>query len=372
MSVEIKVPEFGESITEGVVVNFVKKSGEYVEAGEDLIELETDKVNSVLPSPASGVVSYSVNLEDTVSVGQVIGSIDSDAQPIKQQEVKSEVIEPVVEEKKPQSSAKAIYSKESFISSLNESQSPVSPQAEPAKAEQKASVSGGNRKPMSSLRKTIAKHLVKVKNETAMLTTFNEVDMSEVMRIRSKEKDAFIEKHGVKLGFMSFFIKACASALKEFPEVGAAIDGDDIVYPDNLGIGIAVSTEKGLVVPVLHGCESLSFSEVERNLAEYAKAARANKIKISDLKGGCFTITNGGVFGSLVSTPIINSGQSAILGMHAIQKRPIAVDDEVVIRPMMYLALSYDHRIVDGKQAIGFLVHIKENLEEPSRLLLDF
>ena len=225
---------------------------------------------------------------------------------------------------------------------------------------------------MTGLRKTIAAHLVKVKNETAMLTTFNEVDMSEVMRIRAKEKEPFLEKHGVKLGFMSFFIKACVSGLRAYPDVGAAIDGDDIVYPESLGVGIAVSTERGLMVPVIKQCETLSFAQIEQGLAGYADQARNNKISIEALKGGCFTITNGGVFGSLVSTPIINAGQSAILGMHAIQKRVVVVDDEMVIRPMMYLALSYDHRIIDGKEAISFLVHVKENLEEPSRLLLDF
>ncbi|MCF7806883.1 MAG: dihydrolipoyllysine-residue succinyltransferase [Simkaniaceae bacterium] len=375
MSEEIKVPEFGESITEAVVVQLIKKSGDYVEKGEDLIELETDKVNSVISSPASGVVSLTVDLEARVSVGQTIGSIDTSAQktaslppeePPKQAE--PEKIAPPPEQparSEAPSAPSARSTPDQFLSSLTKSPIPERGPDHPV-------APSGRRKKMSSLRKTIASHLVRVKNETAMLTTFNEIDMSEVMRIRTHEKDDFLEKHGVKLGFMSFFIKACVHALKAFPDVGAAIDGDDIVYPEHLGIGVAVSTERGLMVPVIKHCEELSFSDIEKALQVYAGKAREGKIPLDALKGGCFTITNGGVFGSLVSTPIINAGQSAILGMHAIQKRAVVVDDQIVIRPMMYLALSYDHRIIDGKEAIGFLVHIKENLEEPSRLLLDF
>jgi 2-oxoglutarate dehydrogenase E2 component (dihydrolipoamide succinyltransferase) len=224
---------------------------------------------------------------------------------------------------------------------------------------------------MSSLRKTIAAKLVEVKNKTAMLTTFNEVDMTKVMEVRTKEKDSFQQKYSVKLGFMSFFVKATVSALKAFPEMGAFLEGDEIVGFTSCNIGVAVSTEKGLMVPVIQNCETLSFGAIEKSLEVFAKKAREGHIAFDDLRGGIFTITNGGVFGSLLSTPILNPPQSAILGMHAIVKRPIAVGDQVVIRPMMYLALSYDHRIIDGKEAVQFLVHIKENLEDPSKLLLD-
>lgn len=379
MSEEIKVPEFGESITEAVVVNFIKESGSYVEKGEDLVELETDKVNSVVPSPASGIVSFQVALEEKVSVGQVIGSIDTsqekpkDKTPQKEVKEKQDNAQPQKEESKKKEPSESSQSNANSARStpdqyLKNIQMPSAAKEAPKEKQPQAK----NRRKMSSLRKTIAAHLVKVKNETAMLTTFNEVDMSEVMRIRAKEKDAFLKQHEVKLGFMSFFIKACVSGLRAFPDVASAIDGDDIVEPDHLNIGIAVSTDKGLMVPVIRQCEDLSFPAIEKQLQNFAEKARSGTIQMGDLKGGCFTITNGGVFGSLVSTPIINAGQSAILGMHAIQKRAVVVDDQIVIRPMMYLALSYDHRIVDGKEAIGFLVHVKENLEEPSRLLLDF
>jgi 2-oxoglutarate dehydrogenase E2 component (dihydrolipoamide succinyltransferase) len=224
---------------------------------------------------------------------------------------------------------------------------------------------------MSSLRRTIAQKLVEVKNTTAMLTTFNEVDMTRIIEIRTKEQEDFQARYSVKLGFMSFFIKAAASALKAFPDVHAYIEGDDIVSFPNFDIGVAVSTEKGLMVPVVRKCDTASFGEIEKQIIDYSKKAREGNITMDDLRGGCFTITNGGTFGSLLSTPILNPPQSAILGMHSIQKRPIALNDQVVIRPMMYLALSYDHRIIDGKEAVQFLVHMKENLEDPTRLLLD-
>jgi 2-oxoglutarate dehydrogenase E2 component (dihydrolipoamide succinyltransferase) len=224
---------------------------------------------------------------------------------------------------------------------------------------------------MSSLRRTIAQKLVEVKNTTAMLTTFNEVDMTRIMEIRAKEKESFQAKYHVKLGFMPFFVKASVAALKEYPNVHAYIDGEDQVAFPNFDIGIAVSTEKGLMVPVLRNCDKASFGEIEQQLEQYAKKARDGKVTVDDLRGGCFTITNGGVFGSLLSTPILNPPQSGILGMHSIVKRPIALNDQVVIRPMMYLALSYDHRIIDGKEAVQFLVHMKKNLEDPNQLLLE-
>jgi 2-oxoglutarate dehydrogenase E2 component (dihydrolipoamide succinyltransferase) len=224
---------------------------------------------------------------------------------------------------------------------------------------------------MSGLRRTIATKLVEVKNTTAMLTTFNEIDMTQIMTIRSEEKEQFEKKYGVKLGFLSFFVRACSLALKAFPDVNAFIEGEDIVYQDSHHIGIAVSTEKGLFVPVLRGCEVLSFPQIESGVLQFAKKAREGKIGIEDLQGGTFTITNGGVFGSLLSTPILNPPQSAILGMHKIQQRPVVIDNQIVIRPMMYLALSYDHRIIDGKEAVGFLVHVKESLENPAKMLLE-
>jgi 2-oxoglutarate dehydrogenase E2 component (dihydrolipoamide succinyltransferase) len=224
---------------------------------------------------------------------------------------------------------------------------------------------------MSSLRRTIAQKLVEVKNTTAMLTTFNEVDMTRIIEIRTKEQADFQAKYGVKLGFMSFFIKAAAAALKAFPDVHAYIEGDDMVSFQNFDIGVAVSTEKGLMVPVVRKCDTASFGDIEKQIVSYGTKAREGGISMDDLRGGCFTITNGGTFGSLLSTPILNPPQSAILGMHAIVKRPIALNDQVVIRPMMYLALSYDHRIIDGKEAVQFLIHMKENLEDPTRLLLD-
>jgi 2-oxoglutarate dehydrogenase E2 component (dihydrolipoamide succinyltransferase) len=353
---EIKVPEVGESVTEATVVALLKKSGDHVTKGEEIVELETDKVNSVITAPESGILELKVTLEQKVKPTEVIGSIKVDA---KSSETKSAPTPPPAAAAPPMPKGEYREPKEEF---LKEKERVVAPAPSPKK---------GNRKKMSSLRKTIASHLVRVKNETAMLTTFNEVDMTEIMRIRDAEKEAFLKKHGVKLGFMSFFIKAAVSSLKAFSDVAASIDGDDIVYPESLGIGIAVSTERGLMVPVLKGCESMSFAAIEKELASYAEKARKGAISLDDLKGGCFTITNGGVFGSMLSTPIINAGQSAILGMHAIQKRVVVYKDEVAIRPMMYLALSYDHRIIDGKEAIGFLVHMKELLEEPSRFLLE-
>ncbi|MCB1109236.1 MAG: dihydrolipoyllysine-residue succinyltransferase, partial [Chlamydiia bacterium] len=231
---------------------------------------------------------------------------------------------------------------------------------------------GQTRKRMSGLRRTIAKRLVEVKTTTAMLTTFNEVDMSKVMEFRAREKDAFLKKHDVKLGFMSFFVKAATQALRALPDVNAFIEGDEIVYNEKAHIGVAVSTDKGLMVPVIRNADDLSFAEIEKQLSTYAKKAREGAMSVDDMQNGTFTITNGGVFGSMLSTPILNPPQSAILGMHNIVKRAVVVDDQIVIRPIMYLALSYDHRIVDGKEAVTFLVHMKENLEDPERMLLDF
>jgi 2-oxoglutarate dehydrogenase E2 component (dihydrolipoamide succinyltransferase) len=356
----------------------MKASGSQVEADEEILELETDKVNQVVYAPASGLLNLTVNVDDVVTIGQVIGTVDSDA--------KGEAPAPAPAEKAapaPAAPAAAgategpparIMPAESIQSVPAAAATPkAAPAPKPAPVSAPISAPEGTttRKRMSGLRKTIAKRLVAAKNETAMLTTFNEVDMSTIMAIRKKEQDNFVKQNGVKLGFMSFFIKAAVAALKEFPEVNSFIEGEEIVTFSTYDIGVAVSTEKGLMVPVLRGCDAMSFADVEKSLGDFAVKAREGKISIDDLRGGSFTITNGGVFGSMLSTPILNPPQSAILGMHTITKRAVVVNDQIVIRPMMYLALSYDHRIVDGKEAVQFLVHMKNNLEDPNRLLLD-
>ena len=373
MKVDIKVPPLGESVSEAVISRIIAPSGSLVTQDQEILELETDKVNQVLYAPSAGVITFSVALEQTVSVGQVIGSVDSTAAPSaeapKPEAPKVEPIKPEAPKLEPQKKFEGPSVRvmaEDFVRQIQ------APKAE--KVEEKVqpkTAANVNRKKMSALRRTIASRLVEVKNTTAMLTTFNEVDMSAVMDLRNREKDAFLEKYGVKLGFMSFFVKAAAAALKAYPELNAYIEGDDIVTFSTYDIGVAVSTERGLVVPVVRGCDGLSFSGVEKEIERFAKKAREGSIGIDDMRGGSFTITNGGVFGSLLSTPILNPPQSAILGMHSIVKRAVVVKDQIVIRPMMYLALSYDHRIIDGKQAVLFLVHMKESLEDPARLLLD-
>jgi len=377
MVVEIKVPSAGESVTEAVVAAIMKESGTYVQKDEEILELETDKVNQVVHAPEAGVLTLQVKVDETVTIDQVLGTIDPAGQAPSApspSEKKEETAPPPPAEPAP-SGEGARRTPESYVASLGQEKTPPPTAPPPEKASPPPPVKkeeGQTRKRMSGLRRTIAKRLVEVKNNTAMLTTFNEVDMSAVMELRAREKDAFLDKHEVKLGFMSFFVKACVAALKELPDVNAFIDGDEIVYNNSYHIGISVSTEKGLMVPVIRNCEELSFAGVEKAILEYAKKARSGTIGIDDLQGGSFTITNGGVFGSMLSTPILNPPQSAILGMHNIVKRAVVVNDEIVIRPMMYLALSYDHRIVDGKEAVTFLVKVKELLEKPDRLLLDF
>lgn len=386
MKVDITVPAVGESVSEATIAQIIKDTGSVVQKDEEILELETDKVNQVVHAPESGTITLSVKVDDKVSIGQVIGSIEtsqtSSAEPKQdkpQEKKETQAPKPAQKEdksfQKTNLSGEARISEEEAIKSLKEEKKSTS---HPQKATtsqtppQKLPISEGQtRKRMTGLRKTIAQRLVEVKNQTAMLTTFNEVDMSKVMQIRSKQKEDFEKKFGVKLGFLSFFVTACSSALKAFPDVNAFIDGDEIVYNHHHHIGIAVSTDKGLMVPVLRNCESMTFSDIESGVTNFAKKAREGSISIDDLQGGTFTITNGGVFGSLLSTPILNPPQSAILGMHKIMKRAVVVDDKIEIRPMMYLALSYDHRIIDGKEAVSFLVHIKESLEDPSRLLLD-
>lgn len=376
MKVEIKIPSVGESITEATVSSLLKEKGSIVREGEEILELETEKVNQVVYAPASGQLDLKVKVDDVVKIGQVIGSVDTDkaakaeAALSKKEEMpppkkeKAELPTPKKEEKgglriKEEEYVKEVLKKEE------------TPKEKPAPKKETVISGKQRRERMSKLRKVIGQRLLQAKNETAMLTTFNEVDLTKVIEIRKREQENFQKKHGTKLGFMSFFVKASVMALQAFPDVNAFIDGEEIVYCDYYDIGIAVSTDKGLMVPVIKNCDTLSFAEVEKQLQTFADQARKGIISVDALKGGTFTITNAGVYGSLLSTPILNPPQSAILGMHAIQERPVAINGKVEIRSMMYLALSYDHRIIDGKEAVSFLVHIKKNLEDPTRFLLD-
>jgi 2-oxoglutarate dehydrogenase E2 component (dihydrolipoamide succinyltransferase) len=386
MKLEIKVPQMGESITEASIGEILKASGSYVKVDDEILELETDKVNQVLYAPESGTLHLTVAVDDDVTIGQVIGHVDTDgaaskdASPSssKEESKKEEVASPTPEAKPVTGSIRK--GKSEFVAGLSQKEAKPStaPSPQPAKkatpvssSAPRASGERETRQRMNKIRRVIAKRLVEAQQTTAMLTTFNEIDMSEVMNLRSRYKDDFVKKHGTRLGFMSFFVKAAVSALQTYPEINAYIDGDEIVYRNYYDIGIAVGTEKGLFVPIVRDCDSLPFEGVEASIRDYAVKAQGGNLALDDLRGGGFTITNGGVYGSLISTPILNPPQSGILGMHKIEKRPVVVNDEIVIRPMMYVALSYDHRIVDGKGAVSFLVHLKECLEDPSRLLLD-
>jgi len=378
MKVEIKIPTMGESVSEAIVSNIIKPSGSMVKTDEEILELETDKVNQVLYAPQAGQLTLTVKAEDRVTIGQVIGYVDTSVQaaaslpsapapaapaPTPQAAAPQAMPQPI------QDSARKMMP--DFAKEAKEGPKEAPKPAPQTPKQPAASDGSATRKKMTGLRKVIAQRLVEAKNQTAMLTTFNEIDMSTVMEIRNREKDTFIKKHGVKLGFMSFFVKGVVAGLKAIPEINAAIDGDEIIQYNTYDVGVAVSTERGLMVPVVRNCDTLTFSGIESALEKYAKKAREGSISVDDLRGGSFTITNGGVFGSLLSTPILNPPQSAILGMHSIVKRPVVVDDQIVIRPMMYVALSYDHRIVDGKEAVLFLVNLKQMLEDPARLLLD-
>ena len=414
MSLEIKVPSVGESITEVTLAQWLKQDGEYVEMDENIAELESDKATFELPAEKAGILRIIAQEGDTLEIGAVVCTIeDGDAPagsgdaPAKKEEA------PAAQAESKPAQAEADESPETYAAGtaspaaakiLREKgidpstikgtgkdgritkEDAEKAQATPAKAESKpaapaaavtpiAPVSAGERverrEKMSSLRKTIAKRLVAVKNDTAMLTTFNEVNMQPIMDLRAKYKDTFKEKHGIGLGFMSFFTKAVTTALKEWPAVNARIEENELVYSDFADISIAVSAPKGLVVPVIRNAESMALYQIEKAIAELATKARDNKLTIDEMTGGTFTITNGGVFGSMMSTPIINAPQSAILGMHNIIQRPIAENGQVVIRPMMYIALSYDHRIIDGRESVSFLVRVKQLLEDPARLLLE-
>ncbi len=372
MKVEIKIPSVGESVSEGTVGAILKPTGSQVKVDEEIFELETDKVNQAVYAPAAGVVTLSVKSGDTVKVGQVVGSIDGSASKA-QPSAQAPVPKPEPKEAAPQEKGPGIRKgiDEALELRQTEEKKEKAPEPPPLPSPKKPEGRGESRKKMTKLRRTIAERLVQVKNQTAMLTTFNEVDMSAVMSLREREQESFQKKHGVKLGFMSFFIKASIAALQEFPDINARIEGDEIVQHHYYDIGIAVGTDKGLMVPVLRDADQLSSAEIEKKLKDFAEKARSGKISVDDLQGGTFTITNGGVYGSMLSTPILNPPQSGILGMHNIVKRAVVIEDKIEIRPIMYLALSYDHRIVDGKDSIAFLVHIKKNLEEPARFLLD-
>lgn len=366
MKVEIKIPKMGESIIEATIGQILKPSGSVVKEADEILEIETEKVNQVLSATAAGIVELTVKQGDTVKVDQVIGTIDT-AAPVN---VPVPVPVPAPEKPKPPTPSSLPSARKKADEYLADLSQPV-PVPVPAPVPEIRISGRETRKKMSKLRRVIAQRLVQVKNETAMLTTFNEVDMSAIMQLREKEQENFQKKHGVKLGFMSFFVKACVTALQQFPDINARIDGDEIVYHHFYDIGIAVGTEKGLFVPVVRNADQLSYAEIEKQLKVYSEKARSGTITVDEMQGGTFTITNGGVYGSMLSTPILNPPQSGILGMHNIVKRPVVINDQIVIRPIMYLALSYDHRIVDGKDSIAFLMNIKKNLEEPTRFLLD-
>ena len=394
MSIKIKSPTFPESVADGTVANWLKKEGETVNQDEVIAEIETDKVVLEVLAQSDGVISKIIKSEgDIVSSAEVIGefsesSNSSLAQPnTKEKTVKNNKKVDKGVTKKIGPAAKKIISEENLDlkeieSSGKDDRITKADVINHLDKDQKDSKEGyeknlissdrlEKRVPMSRLRSTIAKRLVSVKQETAMLTTFNEVDMLPIKELRSKYGAEFEKEHEVKLGFMGFFVIAAVQALKKFPEVNASIDGDDIVYHGFQDIGVAVSTERGLVVPIIKDADTKSLPEIEKSILSYSEKARTGKLSIEEMQGGTFTISNGGIFGSLLSTPILNAPQTAILGMHAIQDRPVAINGEVVIRPMMYLAMSYDHRLLDGKEAVTFLVSIKEQLESPERLLLN-
>lgn len=379
MAFEIKVPNAGESITSAVISTWHKKTGDAVQPGDLLVTIDTDKVSTELQSEAAGILEITAQAGEEVKIGAVIGLIaagvgggsatapSAATAPAGKAEPEKREAAPVAAPVVPVAEA-PVKPAEPVVPKVDLSVVPR-PVAEVAAAIVD-DAGRTTRKRMTPLRRKIATHLVNAQHTAAILTTFNEVDMTEIMNLRKLLQDSFVARHGVKLGFMSFFIKSVCEALKAVPQVNGRIEGDDIVINHYYDIGVAVGTEKGLVVPVLRDCDQKSFGQIEKDLSDYAVKARDGKIAIEDLQGGVFTISNGGIYGSLLSTPILNPPQSAILGMHAIQQRPVAVNGKVEIRPMMYLALSYDHRLIDGKEAVTFLVRIKECLEQPTRLLL--
>ncbi len=363
MPTEIKIPTLGESIASGLLSKWHKKDGETVKAGDILITLETDKVAQDIAADVVGVLHHIAKEGDDVPVGAVVGSISESTEA------------PVAEAAKPDAPAPEKVVAPAPVAAVVATPAPAVVEAKPAPAAPKAApvvneAGRVTRKKMSPLRKRIAEQLVNAQRSAAILTTFNECDMTAVMELRKQLQDDFVKKHDVKLGFMSFFIKAVVEALKAVPQVNVRVDGDEIITNNFHDIGVAVGTERGLIVPVLRDCSSKSFADLEKDILGYAAKAKEGKISLDDLTGGVFTISNGGVYGSLLSTPILNPPQSGILGMHTIQQRPVALNGQVVIRPMMYLALSYDHRVVDGKEAVTFLIRVKDCIENPSRLLV--
>jgi 2-oxoglutarate dehydrogenase E2 component (dihydrolipoamide succinyltransferase) len=404
---EIRVPTLGESVTEATIGKWFKHPGDPVAVDEPLVELETDKVTIEVPAPAAGTLSeISAKDGDTVAVGALLGQIKEGAgaakpappaeakpaakpaaaQPPKiaaadaplAPSVRKMAAETGMDPAKVDGSGKdGRVTKGDMMAAIERAAAAPTPVAQPAAAMQVRAPSPADdasreeRVKMTRLRTTIARRLKDAQNTAAMLTTFNEVDMGHVMGLRNSYKDAFEKRHGVKLGFMGFFVRACVAALKDIPAVNAEIDGGDIIYKNYYHIGVAVGTEKGLVVPVVRDCDQKSLAEIEKEIAGFGRRARDGALKIEDMQGGTFTISNGGVYGSLMSTPILNAPQSGILGMHKIQERPMVVAGKIEVRPMMYLALSYDHRIVDGREAVTFLVRVKDVLEDPARLVLD-
>ena len=398
---DIRVPTLGESVTEATIGKWFKKPGDAVAVDEPLVELETDKVTIEVPAPAAGVLAeIAAQNGETVAVGALLGQIKEGAGAAPGKATPAPV-GAGAEQAKPRAAAAAAppapsvrrleaesgvpaatvagtgkegrVTKGDMLAAIERAASAPTPvpavqMRAPSPADDAARE---ERVKMTRLRQTIARRLKDAQNTAAMLTTFNEVDMSAVMSLRNQYKDLFEKKHGVKLGFMGFFVRACVQALKDIPAVNAEIDGTDLIYKNYYHIGVAVGTEKGLVVPVVRDCDMKSLAEIEKNINDFGKRARDGALKIEEMQGGTFTISNGGVYGSLMSTPILNAPQSGILGMHKIQERPMAIGGKIEIRPMMYLALSYDHRIVDGREAVTFLVRVKENLEDPARIVLD-
>ena len=402
MATEVKVPALGESITSGILVTWLVKEGDYVNKGDLLYELETDKITSEAPAEVAGTITLKAGEGDEVGIGQTVALIDESAkppassgsEPAPAPETSEEPAQPSIDRTSgktmPMSPAVRKLVEEhgldpaaitgsgkggrlvkadvlAAIETADTSPAEEVEEAPPAPVD--AREGRTTRSKLSPIRRKIAQRLLNAQQQAALLTTFNEVDLSQVMALRKTHQEAFVARHGIKLGFMSFFVKAVVQGLQAVPQVNAQIDGDELVQNHYYDIGVAVGTERGLVVPVVRDCDNASFAEIEQQIIGYAQKARDGKLALDDLQGGVFTISNGGIYGSMLSTPIVNPPQSGILGMHAIQERPVARNGEVVIRPMMYLALSYDHRIIDGKEAVTFLKTVKEMLEEPARML---
>jgi len=374
---EIKVPSVGESVFEALIGKWLKPDGAAVKKDEPLCEIETDKITFELNADAAGRLSILVPAGTTVKIGTLIGAIDERAsEALASPAVLSSLPKKAAGHTSPLERKKAREKSESGERGAGTGKESIEEPPLVVKSEEPSEYKPAEegrvtRVPMTPIRRRIAERLLAARQQTAMLTSFNEADMGRIVELRQKHREYFLKKHGVSLGFMSFFVRACCEALKEFPMVNARIDGDDIVYQHFYDIGIAVSGEKGLVVPVLRDADRLHFAEIEQQITGFVEKIKTNKLAIADLEGGTFTISNGGVFGSLLSTPIINPPQTAVLGMHAVQDRPVAKDGKVIIRPMMYLALSYDHRLIDGREAVQFLKRVKEFVEEPEELFLE-